>query len=281
MGAYGVHVVDHLPLSAALPRSSFSLLSPSSNNMPPTKRRKVASPAVEAADANESAPSDVHSVSEHEAVSDNSGSESEEAASSPDTEDELTEVKRAKSKKTLKRKRRATDATHFGTTLQTLLGTDAPSNLPLSLKPSIARKRNDEKLEFKGKKVLEVEKKEREEKGRIQDVIGGWGGESERALRKVAQRGGASGSHPFASCRAVETQLLNSCQALQRHTANTSGVCSSTTRSESPERVGQADVASPGARQKAGKERQAERQHNWKRQGRCVYVSGSINDTHG
>ncbi|EPT04026.1 hypothetical protein FOMPIDRAFT_98751 [Fomitopsis schrenkii] len=157
--------------------------------MPPTKRRKVASPAVEAADANESAPSDVHSVSEHEAVSDNSGSESEEAASSPDTEDELTEVKRAKSKKTLKRKRRATDATHFGTTLQTLLGTDAPSNLPLSLKPSIARKRNDEKLEFKGKKVLEVEKKEREEKGRIQDVIGGWGGESERALRKVAQRG--------------------------------------------------------------------------------------------
>ena len=34
--------------------------------------------------------------------------------------------------------------------------------------------------------------KEKEEKGRIKDVIGGWGGESERALRKVAQRGGTS-----------------------------------------------------------------------------------------
>ncbi|KAI0734626.1 Rrp15p-domain-containing protein [Fomitopsis betulina] len=155
--------------------------------MPPTKRRKVASPATEAlSDANESAPSDARSVSEHEAASDDGGSESDGAVSS---EDEMAEVKRAKSKKTLKRKHRATDANRFGAALQTLLSTDAPSNLPLSLKPSIARKRNDDKLESKGKKVLEVEKKEKEEKGRIQDVIGGWGGESERALRKVAQRG--------------------------------------------------------------------------------------------
>lgn len=33
------------------------------------------------------------------------------------------------------------------------------------------------------------EKKEREDTGRVRDVIGGWGGESERAFRKVAQRG--------------------------------------------------------------------------------------------
>ena len=71
-----------------------------------------------------------------------------------------------------------------------MLNTDAPSSLPLSLKPSIARKRNDEKLESRAKKVLQLEKKEKEDKARIKDVIGGWGGESERALRKVAQRGG-------------------------------------------------------------------------------------------
>ena len=46
------------------------------------------------------------------------------------------------------------------------------------------------KLEAKGKQVLQIEKKEKEDRGRITDVIGGWGGESERALRKVAQRGG-------------------------------------------------------------------------------------------
>ena len=159
--------------------------------MPPTKRRKIAPPPMadlSGAD-NDTVP---NSVSEHEVFSDDSGSEGEAVGSSPDTEDEIAEAKRAKSKKTSKRKRRATDANHFGAALQTLLSTDAPSSLPLSLKPSIARKRNDERLESKGKKVLEVEKKEREEKGRIRDVIGGWGGESERALRKVAQRGGGS-----------------------------------------------------------------------------------------
>jgi len=69
------------------------------------------------------------------------------------------------------------------------LDTDAPSAQPLSLKPWVAKKRNDEKLELKAKKILQIEKKEKEDKGRVTDVIGGWGGESERALRKVAQRG--------------------------------------------------------------------------------------------
>ena len=109
---------------------------------------------------------------------------------SPDTEDEIATAKAIKSKKTLKRKRRATDPSNFGATLNALLGTDAPSSLPLSLKPSAARKRNEEKRELKAKKAQRIEKKEREDKGHISDVIGGWGGESERALRKVAQRGG-------------------------------------------------------------------------------------------
>jgi len=109
---------------------------------------------------------------------------------SPDTADEIEHLKQKKSKKTAKRKLRATGSATFGATLQSLLNTDAPSSLPLSLKPSIARKRNDEKLEQKAKRVLHVERKEKEDKNRIRDIIGGWGGESERALRKVAQRGG-------------------------------------------------------------------------------------------
>ena len=41
------------------------------------------------------------------------------------------------------------------------------------------------------RKLLEGEKKEREEKGRVRDVIGGWGVEGECAVQKVAQRCGA------------------------------------------------------------------------------------------
>ncbi|KAF8560284.1 hypothetical protein OG21DRAFT_1452215 [Imleria badia] len=109
--------------------------------------------------------------------------------SSRNTDDEIADGQRVKSKKTLKRKRRATEPSHFGETLQSLLNTDAPSGLPLSLKPSVARQKNDAKLESEAKKVIQIERKEREERGRIRDVIGGWGGESERSLRKVAQRG--------------------------------------------------------------------------------------------
>ncbi|KAH8102549.1 Rrp15p-domain-containing protein [Cristinia sonorae] len=153
---------------------------------PPTKRQKL-SPDVEVDGHNEADDASV-SASEHSAGgSSHIGSGGEEA--STDTEDEIGHAKHKKSSKTLKRKHRATDTTRFGATLQHLLRTDAPSALPLSLKPSIARRQNEEKLELKGRKVLLVERKEKEEKGRIKDVIGGWGGESERALRKVAQRG--------------------------------------------------------------------------------------------
>lgn len=125
-----------------------------------------------------------------------SGSSEGEDASHPDqessrnTDDEIADGQRMKSKKTLKRKRRATEPSHFGATLQSLLNTDAPSGLPLSLKPSVAHQKNDAKLEIEAKKAIQTERKEREERGRIRDVIGGWGGESERSLRKVAQRGG-------------------------------------------------------------------------------------------
>lgn len=150
-------------------------------SMPPTKRRKLSDDESE--HSNQEDP-DESIVSDAESVAEGSSSAGE------DSDLDMDALKPQKSKKTMKRKIRATGASTFGATLQNLLQTDAPSSLPLSLKPSIARKHQDTKLELKAKKVLQIEKKEQEDKRRIKDVIGGWGGESERALRKVAQRGG-------------------------------------------------------------------------------------------
>lgn len=159
--------------------------------MPPTKRQKLEkTPDIDseddevldqASDTGEGSLEEEHSYDQTSSVDD-----------SPDTEDEIAAAKASKSKKTLKRKRRATDPSSFGATLNALLNTSAPSSLPLSLKPYAARKRNEDKQELKAKKAQQIEKKEREDKGRITDAIGGWGGESERGLRKVAQRGGGS-----------------------------------------------------------------------------------------
>jgi len=124
--------------------------------------------------------------------SDSEASVSGSSAGSPNTDDEIAHAHPAKSRKTLKRKRRATSPSRFGAALEDLLETKAPDGVaaPLSLKPGVARRQKEEKLERGARKLLEGEKKEREEKGRVRDVIGGWGMEGERALRKVAQRGG-------------------------------------------------------------------------------------------
>lgn len=157
---------------------------------PPTKRRKIENndrEDVEMKDAEESGLD--RSSDEDEWVSEDEHGSA--ASSSPDTDTEIALAKVAKkSKKTAKRKLRATSPTQFGQTLEALLNTSAPAEIPLSLKPSIRRKRNEQKLEGRARKVVEMEKKEHEEIGRVRDVIGGWGGENERALRKVAQRGG-------------------------------------------------------------------------------------------
>lgn len=146
--------------------------------MPPLKRQKL--------DEDDAEP-------EQAPASDEEDSDASGGFSASESDDDAIEgMKPQKSKQTKKRKIRASGTTTFGATLQSLLSTEAPSGLPLSLKPSLGRKRNDEKLELRAKKVLQVERKEKEDKNRIADVIGGWGGESERALRKVAQRGGAS-----------------------------------------------------------------------------------------
>ena len=156
-----------------------------------TKRQKVEGNSdMDSDDEAVSLSSDVGEGGLEEGRSDDGHMSSTDA--SPDTEDEIAAAKTSKSKKTLKRKRRATDPSSFGVTLNALLSTNAPSSLPLSLKPSAARKRNEEKQELKAERAQRIEKKEREDKGHISDVIGGWGGEGERALRKVAQRGGGS-----------------------------------------------------------------------------------------
>ncbi|KAF8507022.1 Rrp15p-domain-containing protein [Russula emetica] len=147
----------------------------------PTKRQKRSHATHIDRHDSESESQSIHSASEM--------SSSVNGRQSPDTEDEIAEARLPKSKKTLKRKHRATDPSNFGATLQSLLETNAPSGVPLSLKPSVARRQYDEKLELQAKKLLKGERKSKEEVGRIRDVIGGWGVEGERSLRKVAQRG--------------------------------------------------------------------------------------------
>jgi len=148
--------------------------------MPPNKRQKLSL-------------AEDHSNDEYSKLSgkfsESSSDDREDEEIGSEGDEEIQDLKPQKSRQTSKRKLRATGSSNFGATLQSLLDTNTPSTLPLSLKPSIARKRNDEKLELRAKKVLQIEKREKEDKARIKDVIGGWGGESERALRKVAQRG--------------------------------------------------------------------------------------------
>ncbi|KIM48287.1 hypothetical protein M413DRAFT_22811 [Hebeloma cylindrosporum] len=155
--------------------------------MPPFKRQKLSAPEEGHDDDASSVEASVESDFTDEEDEDMDSVSAE--GSQVDEDEEIEGLKPQKSRQTSKRKIRATGGSRFGATLQFLLDTKAPSNLPLSLKPSIARKRNDEKLELRAKKAMQIEKKEKEDKARVKDVIGGWGGESERALRKVAQRG--------------------------------------------------------------------------------------------
>jgi len=155
--------------------------------MPPSKRQKLSGKGEDPASKGQE--EDTDSSTDDDGHSDDFEGEGI-SLDEDEREDELESPKKLKSRQTSKRKIRATGSSNFGATLQSLLKTDVPSTLPLSLNPSISRKHNDEKLELRAKKVLQVEKKEKEDRGRITDVIGGWGGEGERALRKVAQRGG-------------------------------------------------------------------------------------------
>lgn len=105
-------------------------------------------------------------------------------------------------KKSGKQAKEAIDASEDVLATDSIPSTSAVAPTPSLLalkKPSSARKRqNLEKAEAKARKSVIGERKEREDRNRVTDVIGGWGGESERALRKVAQRGGSHASrYPY------------------------------------------------------------------------------------
>src|SRR5258708_34852821 len=101
---------------------------------PPTKRRKIENDDredVEMKDAEESGLDG--SSDEDEWVSEDEGGSA--ANSSPDTDTEIALAKSVKkSKKTAKRKLRATSPSQFGQTLEALLNTSTPAEIPLSLK---------------------------------------------------------------------------------------------------------------------------------------------------
>lgn len=136
----------------------------------------------------------------------------------PDTEDEIEAAKGAgsKSKKTAKRKRRATSPTSFGTALEGLLGiapstsagdletvgedeeeadvaseeetskkakkpkttsTKSEASVPaiLSLAPHLRRSAQSTTLSARAARIALEQKRRRQERSHIKDVIGGWG----------------------------------------------------------------------------------------------------------
>jgi len=134
----------------------------------------------------------------------------ESADDEPDTEDEIEAAKGAgsKSKKTAKRKRRATSPTSFGNALEGLLGiapstsadaldtleeevdeddsrkkkprstsTKADSSAPaiLSLAPHLRRSAQSTSLSARAARIALEQKRRREERCHVKDVIGGWG----------------------------------------------------------------------------------------------------------
>ncbi|KZW01971.1 hypothetical protein EXIGLDRAFT_637719 [Exidia glandulosa HHB12029] len=168
---------------------------------PPTKRQKLDSDAP----LSDERDHDEAEASDYASDDDDNASDSD----SPDTEDEIALAQNKKSTKTSKRKRRAVSPTRFGNQLQILLGTQVPQEQPLALNPSAARQRAQDKADVKNRKAVDVARKEKEDRGRLTDIIGGWGGESERALRKIAQRG--------------VVKLFNAIQQAQDATAVASG----------------------------------------------------------
>jgi hypothetical protein len=115
----------------------------------------------------------------------------EASHSSSEMEDEILLADTVKSKKTSKRKLRATSPSQFGATLMSLLSGEPQSEVALALEPHVVRQQKQDREKLKERKLRGETQKDAEEKGRITDVIGGWGGEGERELRKVAQRGGS------------------------------------------------------------------------------------------
>ncbi|WWC70469.1 uncharacterized protein I206_104420 [Kwoniella pini CBS 10737] len=144
-----------------------------------------------------------------------------------DTDEEIERSNQKDPKKSTKRKRAPTTADQFGTTLTSLLAD--PLTKKSSLKKPKTIQRSEEtksikqgnttqqqqqqpilalssskpptkssvSIEAKARKQLKIEKEEKQDKARIQDIVEGWSGgdgviggqEFEKSLRKTAQRG--------------------------------------------------------------------------------------------
>ncbi len=167
--------------------------------------KKPAAAAHDASDSDEAVQDDQISLE---------GDEDEVDDDEPDTEDEIEAAKGAgaKSKKTAKRKRRATSPTSFGNALEGLLGiapstsaatldtleesdedenaaekasrkkakqtsTKAEAQVPaiLSLAPHLRRSAQSTSLSARAARIALEQKRRREERCHVKDVIGGWG----------------------------------------------------------------------------------------------------------
>ncbi|TKY90597.1 hypothetical protein EX895_000595 [Sporisorium graminicola] len=173
----------------------------------PSKRNGTARKGT-ASQNNDSDPDEAMGNDDEDQVSLEGGDDNDE----PDTEDEIEAAKGAgsKSKKTAKRKRRATSPTSFGTALEGLLGI-APStsvdvlelaeeedeaskkgkkkaktgastsrseaSVPaiLSLAPHLRRSAQSTTLSARAARIALEQKRRREERCHVKDVIGGWG----------------------------------------------------------------------------------------------------------
>nr|XP_019010697.1 uncharacterized protein I206_03999 [Kwoniella pini CBS 10737]OCF49478.1 hypothetical protein I206_03999 [Kwoniella pini CBS 10737] len=132
-----------------------------------------------------------------------------------DTDEEIERSNQKDPKKSTKRKRAPTTADQFGTTLTSLLAdpltkksktksikqgntTQQQQQQPiLALSSSKPPTKSSVSIEAKARKQLKIEKEEKQDKARIQDIVEGWSGgdgviggqEFEKSLRKTAQRG--------------------------------------------------------------------------------------------
>ncbi|UZJ51336.1 hypothetical protein CBS101457_000656 [Exobasidium rhododendri] len=139
-------------------------------------------------------PSDDERDEDDEGMDDDEDEEAD-VESEADTDDELAAARNGKSKKTAKRKRRATSPSTFGAALEGLLGKadeekaddDGSEEMKsstlqgkgqstiLSLAPHIRRSAQSSRLNEKASRLAVEAKKKREERARVKDVIGGWG----------------------------------------------------------------------------------------------------------
>ncbi|KAH8917188.1 hypothetical protein BT69DRAFT_1191486, partial [Atractiella rhizophila] len=95
---------------------------------------------------------------------------------------------------TEKPKARALSPTSFGASLTHLLSLPAPPShvphtAPSHLLPRAKGSPKPSKLEKEARSLVRQEKRELAERGWVSDVIGGWAGEREKRLRRLAQKG--------------------------------------------------------------------------------------------